>query len=260
MKRLLLSALVPILSLASGVSALHLVSPVHDSTRFWSTKFSPSSLEASDRKNLRPGEQEESRRRLLFHTIAATCFLISGDRALAEEETATPSDTALDAPSITACQRSDDPSVTLNCVSTSSVKQLDLYAPPWTFNGMTKDEVMARLKGVIAADSSMILLVEKPNYLKVQAGRSFYTDELELSINEADEVVTFRSSQVSGPMVSDFGANRKRLEEIRVKAKLGVMGQEYELADPSSEGALGQLKAFYGLQSGEGFEDIDLDR
>jgi hypothetical protein len=32
------------------------------------------------------------------------------------------------------------------------------------------------------------------------------------------------------------------------------------LADPSSEGALGQLKAFYGLQSGEGFEDIDLDR
>jgi uncharacterized protein (DUF1499 family) len=125
---------------------------------------------------------------------------------------------------------------------------------------MTKDEVMARLKGVIAADSSMILLVEEPNYLKLQAGRSFYTDELEFSINEADEVVTFRSSQVSGPMVSDFGANRKRLEEIRVKAKLGVMGEEYELADPSSEGALGQLKAFYGLQSGEGFEDIDLDR
>jgi uncharacterized protein (DUF1499 family) len=140
------------------------------------------------------------------------------------------------------------------------VKQLDQYMPPWTFNGMSKDEVMARLKGVIAADSSMIPLVEKPGYLKVQATRSFYTDELEFALNEVDEVVTFRSSQISGPMVSDFNANRKRLEEIRVKAKLGVMGQEYDIADPTSEGTFGQLKAFYGYQSGEGFEDINLDR
>jgi uncharacterized protein (DUF1499 family) len=164
-------------------------------------------------------------------------------------------------PTISSCQRSTDPSVTTtNCVSTASVRQLDMYMPPWTFNGMTKQEVVARLRGAIASDSSMMLLVDQPNYLKAQASRNFYTDELEFVVNEADEVVTFRSSQVSGPMVSDFNANRKRLDEIRVKARLGIMGQEYELADPSSEGPLGQLKAFYGLQSGEGFEDVNLDR
>jgi uncharacterized protein (DUF1499 family) len=164
-------------------------------------------------------------------------------------------------PTISPCQRSTDPSVpTTNCVSTASVRQLDMYMPPWTFNGMTKQEVVARLRGAIASDSSMMLLVDHPNYLKAHASRNFYTDELEFVVNETDEVVTFRSSQVSGPMVSDFNANRKRLDEIRVKARLGIMGQEYELADPSSEGPLGQLKAFYGLQSGEGFEDINLDR
>jgi uncharacterized protein (DUF1499 family) len=125
---------------------------------------------------------------------------------------------------------------------------------------MTKDEVVARLRGVIKSDASMMLLVDQPNYLKAQASRNFYTDELEFVVNEADEVVTFRSSQVSGPSVSDFNANRKRLDEIRVKARLGIMGQEYEVPDPSSEGPLGQLKAFYGLQSGEGFEDVNLDR
>jgi uncharacterized protein (DUF1499 family) len=247
-----------------GVKALNILPPLHEPTHRESTKSSLKLVEVSiDEKSRWDGGSHEalSRRHLLFHSFVVTCFGIHTNRATAEEETVPPRDAvALDAPSISPCQSSNDPSVTTNCVSTASVKQLDLYMPPWTFNGMTKDEVMARLKGVIAADSSMILLVEKPSYLKAQASRSFYTDELEFAINEADEVVTFRSSQLSGPMVSDFGANRKRLEEIRVKAKLGVMGQEYDLADPSSEGALGQLKAFYGFQSGEGFEDINLDR
>ena len=155
-----------------------------------------------------------------------------------------------DLPSIAPCPRSSsgDASSSTNCVS------------PWTYNGMSRAEVVARLKGVIESDSNLSLIVDQPNYWKVQATRSFNVDEIELVFNDADEVITFRSIQVGGPSVSDFGANRSRLEAIRIKAQLGVMGQEYDLADPTSEGAFGQLKAFYGLQSGTGFEDINLDR
>ena len=167
-----------------------------------------------------------------------------------------------DLPSIAPCPRSSsgDASSSTNCVSTASVRQLDQYLPPWTYNGMSRAEVVARLKGVIESDSNLSLIVDQPNYWKVQATRSFNVDEIELVFNDADEVITFRSIQVGGPSVSDFGANRSRLEAIRIKAQLGVMGQEYDLADPTSEGAFGQLKAFYGLQSGTGFEDINLDR
>lgn len=213
----------------------------------------------------RRSELELSGRRdviISFTLLMSASLGLLPDRALAEDTTdPVGSSGEKEIPAISPCQRSTDPSVaTTNCVSTASVRQLDLYMPPWTFNGMTKEEVVARLRGVIASDSTMMLVVDQPNYLKAQASRNFCTDELEFVVNEADEVVTFRSSQVSGPAVSDFNANRKRLDEIRVKARLGIMGQEYELADPSSEGPLGQLKAFYGLQSGEGFEDVNLDR
>lgn len=126
---------------------------------------------------------------------------------------------------------------------------------------MSPSEAMARLKGAVSVDKTLSISKETDTSLKVVASRNFNTDEIEFVVNSVDGVIIFRSRQVDGPSVSDFGANRKRLEELRKAAKFGVMGEEFETADVAPrEGALGQLKSFYGLRSGQGYEDIVLER
>jgi len=154
------------------------------------------------------------------------------------------------------------------CVSTANVRQLDLYAPPWTFDA-SASEVMSRLKGAVVTDPNCeIVQQEGDRYLKVEAKRPNDVfgslDILEFVINPEDGVVTFRSA-VSNNDGNDFGANKKRLEEIRKRGGIfGLMGDSMNTADAAStgergNGPLGQLKAFYGLQSGGGFEDVVLE-
>lgn len=135
---------------------------------------------------------------------------------------------------------------------------------PWTWpEGTSVDEVVGRLKGVVDADGALQLVEQQDNrYFRVRAARNFNYDELEFVVNPADRVITFRSQQVEGPdSVSDFGGNRKRLEDIRKRIPfLQVMGAEFDSADSGPrEGVGGQLKAFWGLQSGSGFEKVLLD-
>ena len=61
--------------------------------------------------------------------------------------------------------------------------------------------------------------------------------------------------------MSDFGANRKRLEDIRKRAGIfDVMGADFDSADSGPrEGTAAQLRAFWGFQSGGGYESILLD-
>lgn len=149
-----------------------------------------------------------------------------------------------------------------NCVSTASVRKVDLYMSPWNYpDGMPVDEVMARLKGAISTDVHLELVEQKENYLKARATRNFAMDELEFVINPAERVITFRSQQVDGPDVNDFGGNRKRLDDLKRRAKVfDAMSDEFGSADSAPrEGPLAQLKAFYGLQSGAGYEDLMLD-
>ena len=155
------------------------------------------------------------------------------------------------------------PSGNANCVSTASVRQVDLYEPPWTFpDSMSSDEAMARLKGLVSSDPKLEIVAQSDRYLKVKATRNLGVDEIEFLINTDDKVITFISKRVDDPEAGDFGANRKRLDELRKKSQgvFGVMGQEYASADTAPrENALGQLKAFYGLRSGSGYEDLLLD-
>jgi uncharacterized protein (DUF1499 family) len=170
---------------------------------------------------------------------------------------------AEEAVKITPCVKSGSGSPP-NCVSTASVKQIYLYMPPWTWNEVTSvDEVAARLKGAIAADPTLTLEEQREDrYFRVRAVRNFCYDQIEFVLNPVDRVVAFRSQQIEGPdSVSDFGGNRRRLDEIRRRASvLGVMGEEFDSADSSPrEGAADQLKAFWGLQSGGGYQSILLD-
>lgn len=145
----------------------------------------------------------------------------------------------------------------VNCASTAAVRQVDNYIEPWTYpSSMPVNEVIARLKGAVSTDIHNTIVEQNETYLKVEAVRNFSTDMVEFLVNPEDHIVTFISRQTDGPDFGDFGANRKRLNEIRRKARVfDVMGgQGY-----ARESALGQLKAFYGLQSGAGFEDVILD-
>jgi uncharacterized protein (DUF1499 family) len=148
-----------------------------------------------------------------------------------------------------------------NCVSTANVKQVNNYAPPWTFS-VSPDEAAARIKGVIASDPTLTMLKEDQNrYFLVTATRGVGgMDQIEFWINPEDQVVTFRSFDMN-PTLSDFGANRKRIDSIRKTAGVfGIMGEG--LTADSFEGRsdingpMAQLKAFYGLQSGEGFQEV----
>ena len=216
------------------------------------------------------GEKQQSRSTnlaqmsIVSFAAAATVFL-SPLASMALEE-APQMTTTTEAPkySISKCTVSKAAPV---CVSTSNVRQLDLYAPPWTF-ASSADEAMARLKGAVEGDPLNSIVSSEDNtsrHLLVDSKRSQLGStayRMEFVINESDSVITFRSSapeDITGP---DFGLQRKRLSEIRERAgTFGVMGEGLNSADSKSTGEkgygpLGQLKSFYGLQSGAGFEDV----
>jgi Uncharacterized protein conserved in bacteria len=173
-----------------------------------------------------------------------------------------------------------------NCVSTSNIKQLDMYSPPWTFE-VTPEEAFARLKGIVNSDPSLDLVEidEKDKYLRVETKRLAVVDYIEFLIKDDDQVVLFQSAEKMNPEgalekmttggssgasaagtfgISDFGAIRKRLEDLRKRSGgiFNVMGEGFT-ADSYDGGAYGkrngiggQLKAFYGLNSGQGFESV----
>jgi len=149
-----------------------------------------------------------------------------------------------------------------NCISTASVRQLDLYMPPWVYpDEVSTAEVMARLKGAISVDTKNVIQGQSETYLRVQSTRNFAVDELVFVLQPEDHVIKFTSRQIEGPEINDFGAQRKRLEDIKKRLPIvRGMGEDFATADTAPrEGALGQLKAFYGLKSGTGFEDIILE-
>lgn len=203
---------------------------------------------------------------------AATVFLSPfNTAALALEEDAAATDTppvttVVEAPKYSIAKCSVSPKAPV-CISTSNVRQLDLYAPPWTF-ASNADEAMARLKGAVEGDPLNSIVSSEDNtsrHLLVDSKRSKLGStayKMEFIINESDGVITFRSSAPSDITGPDFGLQRKRLSEIRERAgSFGVMGEGLNSADSKStgergNGPLGQLKSFYGLQSGAGFEEV----
>lgn len=150
-------------------------------------------------------------------------------------------------------------------MATSNIKQLDTYSPPWTFE-VSPDEAFARLKGIVKSDDSLTIVEidEKARYLIVNANRLAAVDSMEFVVRGDDKVVIFKSFEKEASGVPDFGANRKRVEELRKKSGgvFSVMGDGLT-ADSYDGGAAGkrngiggQLKAFYGLNSGEGYQDV----
>ncbi|KAL9191538.1 hypothetical protein ACHAXT_001244 [Thalassiosira profunda] len=161
---------------------------------------------------------------------------------------------------IKGCEGEDD------CVSTSNIKDAKGgYSPPWTFE-VNPDEAFARIKGVLKSDDSFVITEEDDDarYIRAYAKRIAGRDEVEFLVKGDDKVVLFRSTAPNNGSVSGFGANRKRIEDIRKRGAVfdlmggGLTADSYDGGGAASKGnnPWGQLKAFYGLQSGEGFESV----
>lgn len=101
-------------------------------------------------------------------------------------------------------------------------------------------------------------------YLLVAIKRLNTEDNVEFLVKADDKVVVFKSSEKEPSGVTDLGANRKRVEELRKKSGgvFGVMGDGLTAdtfeggASGKRNGVVGQLKAFYGLNNGGGYEAV----
>jgi uncharacterized protein (DUF1499 family) len=203
-------------------------------------------------KSSSPAVHQPSRAEFLYRASAAFGGLLLKTSPSRADEEVPPKP-----PKISACklQGGKGPS---NCVSTSSVRQVECYVAPWTFE-CTATEAQSRLKGVFVADPLTYNdIYEEKDYIRVKAGRGLVTDELEFVFDEEGKFVKMRSAELTEtPSISDFGANRRRIDGIRKEAKVfDVMGGSYDAVESRGTGPMGQLKAFYGLQSGAGFEGL----
>lgn len=141
-----------------------------------------------------------------------------------------------------------------NCVSTASVRALDKFIAPWGYpSSLSTSEVIDRIAKSLLS-SQCEILERSDATLKAKSMRSFgAVDELSFEVNKADQIISITSQQVDGPELNGLAGQKNRLRDIQAKAGF-LSGEEVP-----SEGALGQLKAFYGLQSGSGFEDVFLN-
>lgn len=101
---------------------------------------------------------------------------------------------------------------TPNCVSTQATDGIHAMKPlPYTSD--TK-EAMRVLIGVIRMMKRAEIVAQKENYLYAQFTSAFFrfVDDVEFSFNEERKIIHFRSASRLGK--SDFGVNRKRMEEI----------------------------------------------
>ena len=198
-----------------------------------------------------------------FLTTSCSAILVFIQSANADDTTTTTTEATV-AKSIAKCDVDDD------CVSTANIRDTKgSYSPPWTFE-VSPDEAFARIKGVLKSDDQFVIteVDDEQRYIRAYAKRiTVDSDEVEFLVKGDDKVVLYRSfarKNAAGPSVSDFGANRKRIDMIRKKGAVFDLMGGGETADSfdgggaaqRGNGPLGQLKSFYGLQRGTGFESV----
>lgn len=101
-----------------------------------------------------------------------------------------------------------------NCVSTRAAEPPYAIAPiHFTGSGA---EAITRLLGIIENQPRASIVTAEANYLHAEfTSRIFrFVDDVEFLVDEASQVIHFRSASRVGH--SDLGANRRRMESIRV--------------------------------------------
>jgi uncharacterized protein (DUF1499 family) len=100
---------------------------------------------------------------------------------------------------------------TPNCVSSQSTEPGSQIAP-LKFLG---DKTIAQIKAAVLAQPGSAIISETENYLYAEFTSSLmgFVDDVEFSVNSADQTVQVRSASRLGE--SDLGVNRQRIESLR---------------------------------------------
>lgn len=102
-----------------------------------------------------------------------------------------------------------------NCVNSQTTMEDEAhFIPPLTYKGQTQDAFNAILSAVQSMDGSRIVTKEQ-EYLRVEFTSSLmgFVDDVEFYFPK-ESIIHVRSASRKG--YSDFGVNRKRIEQIRV--------------------------------------------
>jgi uncharacterized protein (DUF1499 family) len=100
-----------------------------------------------------------------------------------------------------------------NCVSTLDTSDRHRITP-YRYR-VSLDEAKRLLKEVVSAQRGARIVKEEETYLHVEfTSRIFrFVDDVEFVLEDGTKTIHFRSASRTG--YSDFGVNRKRMEEIR---------------------------------------------
>jgi uncharacterized protein (DUF1499 family) len=106
-----------------------------------------------------------------------------------------------------------------NCVSSLSSDREQGIAPI-PFTGTAAD-AMARLRNIILQMKRSSIIVETGTYLHAEYRSAVFrfVDDVEFLVDDNEKVIHVRSAARLGQ--SDFGVNRRRIEEIRAAWKAG---------------------------------------
>jgi uncharacterized protein (DUF1499 family) len=102
-------------------------------------------------------------------------------------------------------------SILPHCVSSQDKDVLHRIAP-LAFNG-DPDAAFARLKLVLSQRADTTIREDLPGYLRVELHTTLFVDDGEFLLDRTHKVIQVRSASRLG--ISDFGKNRRRLEDIR---------------------------------------------
>jgi uncharacterized protein (DUF1499 family) len=102
-----------------------------------------------------------------------------------------------------------------NCVSSQSQSELHKITP--LLYKSSSEQAMQQIKKTILAFPRTKLIEEKEHYLHVEFRTLFFRfiDDVEIVIDDLEKVIHLRSASRVGH--SDFGTNRRRIEEIKSK-------------------------------------------
>jgi uncharacterized protein (DUF1499 family) len=102
---------------------------------------------------------------------------------------------------------------TPNCVSTEAPEGSSKRMDPIPYTG-SQDRARARLVDVLRKHPRTRIVREEPGYLKAECRSAIFrfVDDVEFVFDDVARRIHFRSASRLGR--SDFGVNRKRMEEI----------------------------------------------
>lgn len=100
-----------------------------------------------------------------------------------------------------------------NCVSTQSTDEKNKM-DSFSYSG-TEAETIAKLKDILLNRKRTKIVKEEANYIRAEEKSKLFkfVDDIEFYLDETSKTVHFRSASRIG--YSDFGVNRKRMEEIK---------------------------------------------